>query len=87
LTFKFKKFPVFFPVSREFSQRKVSARLHAPPCSLNCREIPAPLTPKYADKSGEHTIKVQTLDEFMVEAAKSISDAEAVLAAQIRNKV
>jgi hypothetical protein len=47
-------------------------------------------TPPYPvafDKSGEHTIKVQTLDEFMVEATKSISDAETVLATQIRNKV
>ena len=37
---KFRKFPVIFPVSREFSRRKVSARLRAPPASLNCREIP-----------------------------------------------
>src|ERR1700690_2123218 len=32
------KFPVFFPVSRDFSRRRVSARLPAPPCSLECRE-------------------------------------------------
>src|SRR5271168_873637 len=30
-------FPVFFPVSREFSRRKVSAGLRAPPYSLRCR--------------------------------------------------
>src|SRR5258708_32988853 len=28
---KFSKFPVFFPVSREFWRRRVSARLRAPP--------------------------------------------------------
>jgi DNA-binding transcriptional LysR family regulator len=28
---EFRKFPVFFPVSREFGGRKVSARLRAPP--------------------------------------------------------
>jgi len=33
------EFPVFFPVSREFSRREVSARLRPPPCSLGCREI------------------------------------------------
>jgi hypothetical protein len=32
------KFPVKFPVSREFGQRKVSARLPPPPRSLGCRE-------------------------------------------------
>jgi len=37
-TSKFQKFPVIFPVSREFSRRKVSARLRAPPYSLRCRE-------------------------------------------------
>src|SRR5580704_6446515 len=31
-------FPVKFPVSREFGQRKVSARLPPPPPSLGCRE-------------------------------------------------
>jgi hypothetical protein len=36
---RIEKFPVFFPVSREFSQRRVSARLRAPPRSLKCREI------------------------------------------------
>src|ERR1019366_8580040 len=36
---KFSKFPVKFPVSREFGKRKVSARLPAPPHSLKCREI------------------------------------------------
>ena len=35
----FQNFPVKFPVSREFGQRKVSARLSAPPHSLECREI------------------------------------------------
>jgi hypothetical protein len=30
------KFPVKFPVSREFGQRKVSARLPPPPPSLDC---------------------------------------------------
>src|SRR6266852_9561298 len=37
---EFAKFPVKFPVSREFGQRKVSARLPSPPASLNCRETP-----------------------------------------------
>jgi hypothetical protein len=37
---KFRKFPVIFPVSREFGRRKVSARLRAPPRSLHCRETP-----------------------------------------------
>ena len=32
------KFPVKFPVSREFGQRRVSARLPPPPASLNRRE-------------------------------------------------
>jgi hypothetical protein len=41
---KVRKFPVFFPVSREFSRRKVSARLRAPPASLNCREFPLVLS-------------------------------------------
>ncbi len=35
---KFSKFPVIFPVSREFGQRRVSVRLRAPPDSLDCRE-------------------------------------------------
>jgi hypothetical protein len=38
-----RKFPVIFPVSREFGRRKVSARLRPPPVSLNCREIPPPV--------------------------------------------
>src|SRR6202021_2532269 len=38
---KYRKSPVFFPVSNEFRQRRVSARLRAPPSILNCREIPA----------------------------------------------
>jgi hypothetical protein len=33
------KLPVFFPVSREFSRRKVSARLRPPPRSLGCCEL------------------------------------------------
>jgi hypothetical protein len=36
---QFRKFPVFFPVSREFHRRKVSARLRAPPRSPECREM------------------------------------------------
>jgi hypothetical protein len=40
---KFRKFPVIFPVSREFSRRKVSARLRPPPYSLDCREFPLDL--------------------------------------------
>jgi hypothetical protein len=31
---KYRKFPVFFPVSREFARRRVSARLPAPPVPL-----------------------------------------------------
>src|ERR1700691_309534 len=42
-TVKSCKFPVIFPVSREFGGRRVSARLRAPPRSLNCREIPPPV--------------------------------------------
>jgi hypothetical protein len=34
---KYRKFPVFFPVSREFGRRRVRARLGAPPRSLKCR--------------------------------------------------
>ncbi len=49
-----------------------SARLQVPPY------------PVAFDESGDHTIKVQTLDEFIGQAAKVISDAEAVLATQIR---
>ena len=45
---EFAKFPVKFPVSREFGQRKVSARLPAPPASLNCRETAPPFAPKCA---------------------------------------
>jgi CRISPR/Cas system-associated endonuclease Cas1 len=45
---KSSKFPVKFPVSREFGQRKVSARLRPPPASLNSREIPPLFTPKSA---------------------------------------
>src|ERR1700733_4926390 len=41
---KSRKFPVIFPVSREFGRRKVSARLRAPPRSLHCREF-LPLFP------------------------------------------
>jgi hypothetical protein len=32
------------------------------------------------DESGERTIKVKNVDEFMLQATKVISDAEAVLA-------
>src|SRR5580698_812191 len=35
---KYRKFPVFFPVSREFRRRMVSGRLPAPPFSLPRRE-------------------------------------------------
>ena len=35
---RIEKFPVFFPVSREFSRRRVSARLPAPPRSQGRRE-------------------------------------------------
>ena len=45
---KFRKFPVFFPVSREFWRRRVSARLRAPPASLNRRETASPFAAKYA---------------------------------------
>lgn len=43
-----------------------------------------PPYPVAFDESGDHTIKVQTLDEFIGHAAKVVSDVEAVLAAQIR---
>jgi hypothetical protein len=36
------------------------------------------------DESGERTIKIQTLDEFIAQAAKAISEAETVLATQTR---
>jgi hypothetical protein len=39
-TATFRKFPVFFPGSREFRGRMVSARLRPPPRSLDCRETP-----------------------------------------------
>jgi hypothetical protein len=42
------KIPVFFPVSREFVRRKVSARLRPPPVSLNRREVPPAFPTKYA---------------------------------------
>src|SRR6266478_5335370 len=45
---EFARFPVKFPVSREFGQRKVSARLPAPPASLNRRETAPPFAAKYA---------------------------------------
>jgi hypothetical protein len=48
---KNRKFPVFFPVSREFSRRRVSARLRAPPDSLKCREI----APSFVQKSPENS--------------------------------
>src|SRR5580698_851743 len=37
---KSSKFPVFFPLSREFRQRGVSARLRALPCNLKQRNPP-----------------------------------------------
>ena len=45
---KFCKFPVFFPVSRESSRRRVSARLRAPPPSPNRRETVPPFAAKHA---------------------------------------
>ena len=47
-------------------------------------------TPPYPvafDESGEHTVNVQTLDEFIAEAEKAIADADAVLTAQKRRKL
>ncbi|HUZ95538.1 MAG TPA: hypothetical protein VMU57_11550, partial [Edaphobacter sp.] len=47
-------------------------------------------TPPYPvafDESGEHTVNVQTLDEFIAEAEKAIADADAVLTAQMRSKL
>jgi hypothetical protein len=47
-------------------------------------------TPPYPvafDESGEHTVNVQTLDEFIAEAEKAIADADAVLTAQKRSKL
>jgi len=38
------------------------------------------------DESGDRAIKVQTLDEFIARAEEVIADADAVLAAQTRNK-
>ena len=38
---KFRKFPVFFPGSREFRQRMVSARLRPPPRSLELDPVNA----------------------------------------------
>src|ERR1700681_358127 len=49
---EFARFPVKFPVSREFGQRMVSARLPAPPASLNCRESARLFVAKYAKHAG-----------------------------------
>jgi hypothetical protein len=38
------------------------------------------------DDSGEHTVKVKTVDEFIPQAEKIIAEADAVLAMQIRHK-
>jgi len=46
-----------------------------------------PPYPVAFDESGDHTIKVQTLDEFIAEAEKAIADADAVLTAQKRSKL
>ena len=48
---KTREFPVFFPVSREFGRRMVSARLSAPPDSLDCREFLPLLSTKYANSA------------------------------------
>jgi hypothetical protein len=46
---KISQIPCYFSCSREFRQRKVSARLRAPPDSLDCREYSALVSAKVAN--------------------------------------
>ena len=57
---EFSKFPVKFPVSREFGQRKVSARLPAPPNSLRLGEFGANSPPNFAETAVTSTIPLKT---------------------------
>jgi hypothetical protein len=45
-----------------------------------------PPYPVAVDKTGERTMKVETLDEFIDHAEKTIAEAEAVLNTQAKKK-
>ena len=57
---EFSKLPVKFPVSREFGQRKVSARLPAPPSSPRLGEIRANSPLNFAELAITTSISLKT---------------------------
>ena len=71
---KLSKFLVIFLVSREFGQRRVSARLGAPPFSLDCREFSSQFSPHFEDYPHFSRLPIEKSDcgERILPAARRI---------------